>query len=69
MLGAVGDTLPEEVRRQIEPRVAEVLRSGRAESNVEVVVPPAPGRPRGSCRWASFPWAGMWRASASPPST
>jgi PAS domain S-box-containing protein len=58
VLGAVGDTLPEEVRRQIEPRVAEVLRSGRAESNVEVVVPPAPGRPSRQLQMGFFPLGG-----------
>ncbi|MBC9178461.1 response regulator [Pseudoroseomonas ludipueritiae] len=58
VLGAVGDTLPEEVRRQIEPRMAEVLRSGRAESNVEVSVPAAPGRPSRQLQMGFFPLGG-----------
>jgi PAS domain S-box-containing protein len=48
---------PDAVRRQVEPRVAEVLSRGRALADVDVSVPATPGRPARQLQMSLFPLA------------
>jgi len=50
-----GGVWPKEVRNQLEPRLAEVLRTGRAQTDVAVEVPPAPGRTARHLQMSLFP--------------
>jgi PAS domain S-box-containing protein len=50
-----GGVWPEDVRAQMEPRLAEVLRTGRAQTDVAVEVPAAPGRSARQLQMSLFP--------------
>jgi PAS domain S-box-containing protein len=58
LLGGSSGAWPEEVRRQVESHLTEVLRSGRALSDVEVAVATAPGRPARQLQMSFFPLEG-----------
>jgi PAS domain S-box-containing protein len=53
--GAGGSALPEAVRAQIEPAMTEVLRTGRARSEIALTVPAAGERPARELQVSVFP--------------